>query len=106
MILLTPAYPCPAFLHTKLKDMGAFFSAFTFMCNIANLPAGVVPITIIQANETLYKPAKEEPNCMVLKAFAENMKGSEGMPMGVQVVGLPWRDEECLAIMREIDNGI
>ena len=32
------------------------------------------------------------------------MAGAEGLPVGVQVVGLPFRDEECLEAMEELER--
>ena len=32
------------------------------------------------------------------------VKNSSDMPVGVQVVALPWRDELCLSVMREIEG--
>jgi Asp-tRNA(Asn)/Glu-tRNA(Gln) amidotransferase A subunit family amidase len=31
------------------------------------------------------------------------MKGSEGLPVAVQVVALPFQEEMCLRVMKEID---
>ena len=30
------------------------------------------------------------------------MKGTAGLPVGIQVVGLPWKDEEVLGLMKVI----
>ena len=34
------------------------------------------------------------------------MKGSAGLPVGVQVAAEPWRDELVLRVMREVEEGV
>ena len=34
------------------------------------------------------------------------MKGSEGLPVNVQVAALPWQEEMVLRVMKEIENGV
>lgn len=42
--------------------------------------------------------------------FQKNIKqaqvGSEGLPVGVQVVGLPWQEELVLRVMKDIDDEV
>lgn len=52
--LITPSYPSPAFKHNMVDPMAGFFSGFTFLANVANLPAGIVPVTFVKEHETLY----------------------------------------------------
>jgi len=49
------------------------------------------------ADETIYKDrfAKAATNCLL---------GSEGMPIGIQVMGLPFEDEKVVEVMRMIDS--
>ena len=32
------------------------------------------------------------------------MEGSTGLPVGVQIVTRAWKDEHCLAIMRDLEE--
>ena len=34
------------------------------------------------------------------------MKGSEGLPVNVQVASLPWQEEVVLRVMKEIETGL
>ena len=36
----------------------------------------------------------------------DSMVGSVGMPIGIQVVAPKWKDEQCLALMKVIDDSI
>ena len=38
--------------------------------------------------------------------FVQAMQGIEGLPINVQVVTLPWQEELCLRIMKDIETGI
>ena len=38
--------------------------------------------------------------------FFQNMVGSEGLPLNVQVVALPWQEEQVLRVMKEIETGV
>ena len=43
---------------------------------------------------------------LLIPLSRQSMVGAEGLPVGVQVVGLPWRDETCLRIMKELETGL
>jgi fatty acid amide hydrolase len=74
-----------------------------FMFNLLHMPAGVVPCTLVRQDECNYDDdggvndswAKGTRACMV---------GAEGLPVGVQIAALPFRDELCLGIMRELEQ--
>lgn len=34
------------------------------------------------------------------------MEGSVGMPINVQIATMKWRDEECLAVMKILEDNI
>lgn len=34
------------------------------------------------------------------------MKGTEGLPVNVQVAALPWQEELCLRIMKDIEQAL
>jgi fatty acid amide hydrolase len=72
-----------------------------FMWNYFNFPAGVVPITKVKENEQIYQPMYDDN---FARAFKGNAEGSLGLPVGVQVVGLPWRDELVVETMKLIDS--
>ena len=45
-------------------------------------------------------------NDMITKNIKNDIKGSKGMPITVQVVGLPWEEETVLGVMKAIDDVI
>ena len=75
--------------------------------NLCDLPAGVVPVTKVRANEEECHQDKRDP---VIRHAALNQEGSTGLPIGVQIVGLK-RDtcegEDCvLDVMRCIEASV
>jgi Asp-tRNA(Asn)/Glu-tRNA(Gln) amidotransferase A subunit family amidase len=38
--------------------------------------------------------------------MSKDVKGSVGMPIGVQIVGHKWEDEICLGVMKALDEQV
>uniref|UniRef100_A0A3B4ATT7 Fatty-acid amide hydrolase 1 n=1 Tax=Periophthalmus magnuspinnatus TaxID=409849 RepID=A0A3B4ATT7_9GOBI len=66
-------------------------ASFSMIYNVLNFCAGVVPVSIVTA--------QDEKNLCHLAA-----KGGEGLPVAVQCVALPWQDELCLRFMKEVEE--
>ena len=96
-VLLCPAMGVPAFPHGGSRDLTPACSA-TFLWNLLDAPAGVLPVTRVRADECVYEAPPAQADAFAAAA-QRAMVGAEGLPVGVQVVGLPWRDEETLEAM-------
>lgn len=58
--LLMPAHALPAYPHGAAKDL-SFACSYTFVLNLINLPAGVVPVTVAKLQEDgLYSPPPDQ----------------------------------------------
>jgi fatty acid amide hydrolase len=100
--IVLPAGTLPAFQHTKSSDLLSSLT-LTAVFNLLHFPAGTVPITRVQSHEEIY----ECPFNDRLTRFAQAVtKGSTGLPIGVQVAALPWKDEIVLRVMNSIDQSI
>ncbi|XP_039908702.1 vitamin D3 hydroxylase-associated protein-like [Simochromis diagramma] len=74
---------------------------YTFVYNILNFPAGVVTVSTVTAEdeeEFEHYPDKFD------KVLKEAVTGGEGLPVAVQCVALPWQDELCLRLMKEVEQ--
>jgi fatty acid amide hydrolase len=71
--------------------------------NMFNLPSGVLPVTKVQIGEDSYD---DNINDFLTKYIKLDIKGSAGLPVGVQVVGYFWEDETVLGVMKAIDDEI
>ncbi|MFO0679544.1 MAG: amidase family protein [Polyangiaceae bacterium] len=97
-VLLTPPFATPALPHggsKKFLPAGAFAVLF----NVVQFPAGVVPVTRVRAEEEIRGAL---PGILERRA-SEVDRGSRGLPVGVQVVARPWREDLVLATMAALE---
>jgi fatty acid amide hydrolase len=99
--LVCPAYATPAFVHGGSKGF-TLASSYSILFNVTQLPAGVVPVTRVRPEETTRSPGRDR---LVQQAVEVDAK-SDGLPVGVQVVGRAWRDHLVLALMQAIEADV
>ncbi len=100
-VVLCPPHATPALPHLGAKDF-VLAGSPSMLWNIMQFPAGVVPVTRVRADET-----KREAKFDRLETLAAKVDdGSTGLPIGVQVVARPWREDLCLAAMQAIEDGV
>jgi fatty acid amide hydrolase len=98
--LLCPGYATPAIPHGASQDFSVG-ACGTLRWNLLNRPAGVVPVTRVRAGETARTDVRDR-----LDACARDIDcGSEGLPVGVQIVASPWREDIVLALMTAVERG-
>jgi fatty acid amide hydrolase len=98
-LLLGPVYATAAIPHGVSKD---FTMAGTpaMLWNATQLPSGVVAVTRVTRAET----TRENPRDRLEKRAAEVDAKSEGLPVGVQIIGRPWEEDRVLAAMITIED--
>jgi Asp-tRNA(Asn)/Glu-tRNA(Gln) amidotransferase A subunit family amidase len=87
----------PAIPHESFSNVS--FAAAPFMLfNVLDLPTGVVPVTRVAADDVWTSSAVDllESRCHA----AYNPAAQAGLPVGVQVVALPFQEETCLRAMK------
>jgi fatty acid amide hydrolase len=99
--ILCPPIAVPAPQHGKPIDLLPTAS-YAFLANLLGWPAGVVPVTTVRENEQNSRPKSRD---IVLKQAAAVDAGSVGLPVGVQVLAPPWREDVVLAVMAVIERG-
>jgi fatty acid amide hydrolase len=100
-VVLCPAHATPALPHGMSKDFPIAGSPSMFW-NAVQFPAGVVPVTRVREDEAVRPGARGR-----WETHAENVdRASVGLPVGVQVVARPWKDEEVLAAMMAIEREV
>ncbi|XP_035700175.1 vitamin D3 hydroxylase-associated protein-like [Branchiostoma floridae] len=103
-VLLCPAYPIPAF---KYKGAPALSETvlYTNIFNLLNFPAGVVPVTkVTEEDDRLLDDYTGFDNDIFDRFVRKATKGAVGMPVAVQCVALPWQEEECHRLMKEVET--
>lgn len=100
--LVFPVSALPALRHGTAARL-ILAAAPCLLANLLDLPAGAVPVTRVRADEEHDRRWSRDP---VLRAAADTDAGSRGLPVGVQVVGGPGRDDATvLHVMRLIERG-
>lgn len=87
--VLCPAFATPAAPHGVADDFTLGIS-YTVRFNLTHMPAGSVPVGRVAPGET----SRAETTDRLDRRAAEIEAASEGLPVGVQVVGRPWREDE------------
>lgn len=100
--LVCPVSALPALRHGTAA-MLLLAAAPCLLANLLDLPAGTVPVTRVRPEEERIRRWSLDP---VQRAAAWTDEGSRGLPVGVQVIAGPGRDEATvLEVMRLIEAG-
>ncbi len=100
--LICPPHVVPALPH---RDSGDFILSLgsTFRWSLLDFPAGVAPITRVERDDLgRYRAGTER----IDKKVAAIDAASIGLPVGVQVVGRPYREDVVLAVMGALETGV
>eukprot|EP00823_Brevimastigomonas_motovehiculus_P005558 TRINITY_DN4132_c0_g1_i1.p1 TRINITY_DN4132_c0_g1~~TRINITY_DN4132_c0_g1_i1.p1 ORF type:complete len:649 (-),score=152.89 TRINITY_DN4132_c0_g1_i1:85-2031(-) len=100
-VLICPAHVLPAVEHGAFLKISSA-CCYTQLYNLLDWPAGIVPVTHVRSTDVYTSKPKSflEKN---MRLFYDPMKG-QGLPVGIQVVGLPYEDEKVLCAMRIIQS--
>jgi fatty acid amide hydrolase len=98
--LLCPPHALPATPHVKAFDLLAAAS-YSMFINLLGLPSGTVAMTRVAPGEDTSRPRSRD---QVLRKAKATDEGSLGLPVGVQVSALPWREDVVLAVMGALES--
>jgi fatty acid amide hydrolase len=97
--VLAPATTLPALRHGGADE--APFGAYTVLASLLGWPAGVVPVTTVRQDEQTSVVRGRDP---MERAAADAERGSAGLPIGVQIMARPYRDDVVLALLAAIEK--
>ena len=97
--VLCPAVALPAFVHGACRDLG-LAGSYSMLANILGFPAGVVPLTRVRAGEEVSSRRSFD---VIERAAHTTEKGSTGLPVAVQIIARPWREDIALAALAAIE---
>jgi fatty acid amide hydrolase len=104
--MVSPVFQHAAFRKEEAEELG-FFVPFLSLWNVLNYPAGVVPVTQVEAGEDSADGGYGDSyGDLFTRKIRDSMPGSRGMPLGVQVAAPQWQDEQCLAVMNIISESV
>jgi len=102
--IICPSFPIVACKLEEINHINVFWS-YTVLYNLLNCPAGVVNITNVTTDDISrlrnYRGHYDDPWDEQIKNANKN---SNGMPISVQCVSLPYEDEKCLKLMKEVES--
>ena len=99
--LISPGLATPAIHHGESENL-ALTCCYTFIWNFLDFPTGVVPITKVKEGEDVY--IDNFHNDRFSKLTKKSLKGSVGLPLGVQLSCLPFKEELCLNVMKQLED--
>lgn len=96
--IILPVQPFPA-LDLGLGNVSPIMIFYTMLMNYLDMPAGSVPLNLLQDNTYV---SKHKDN--IKKQIELSIETSKNLPVGLQVACLPYQDELCLSIMKKFDS--
>ncbi|GFR74393.1 fatty-acid amide hydrolase 1-like [Elysia marginata] len=105
--VICPVFPSPAPTREIVK-MVTPAGVYCWLYNAVNYPAGVVPVTKVTKEDLdkTFDPTHFQPRNVFEKLLLKSTKGSEGHSIGVQCVALPFKEEMCLRVMRDLAQAL
>lgn len=98
--IVCPVFALPALRHGTASSL-LLAGVPCCLASLLDFPSGVVPVTLVRADECRGRDDSRDP---VLREAARTDEGSEGLPIGVQVVAIDGREATLLAVMRQLDG--
>jgi fatty acid amide hydrolase len=99
-VVLTPPHGLPALRHGTSSDT-ITSAVYPFVPSLLGVPTGTVAATRVRPGEECDRPATKEHVGKIARLVEHD---SEGLPVGVQVLGLPNRDDVALAVMTALER--
>ena len=99
-VLLCPTWPLPAIKH-KFSLKLFIANNYALLFNLLRLPAGIIPVSEVFPEECRYSSVWKDA---ATSTSQQNMLNAEGLPVTIQLVGLPFRDELTLAAMKVVED--
>ena len=98
-LLVGPPCVTPAAHHGRTHDwtLGGWH---TMRWNLLDLPAGVVPVSSVRADETIRSHLQDALDTRA----AEFEAHSEGLPLAAQIIARPFREDIVLAAMIAVED--
>lgn len=98
-LIVGPPVGLPALLHGTSADI-VTAGAYAPLYNVLGYPAGTLPFSRVAAGE---ETARKRTRDRIARAAYDCERGSAGLPVAVQLVGRPWREDVVLAAMAALE---
>eukprot|EP00747_Dinoflagellata_sp_TGD_P222479 gnl/TRDRNA2_/TRDRNA2_94188_c0_seq1.p1 gnl/TRDRNA2_/TRDRNA2_94188_c0~~gnl/TRDRNA2_/TRDRNA2_94188_c0_seq1.p1 ORF type:complete len:583 (+),score=94.26 gnl/TRDRNA2_/TRDRNA2_94188_c0_seq1:50-1798(+) len=106
-LLLAPVHVLPAHPHMTSKDISPT-CCYSALYNLLDYPAGTVPVTTLRPEDSQWEcPIRDsilEPK--IRAVYAKSLAAETPFPVGVQLVGRPYKEELVIRGMRELETAL
>jgi fatty acid amide hydrolase len=96
---------CPSFgieaPNHGTSNQGDLLAAYTFIWNVLGVAAATTPVTVVRQDEQHYESVWNDD---ITKVVQKSVTDSAGLPIGVQIVGLPFDEEKILGLAKRIER--
>jgi len=98
--ILNPAHALPALRHGRGADLFQA-AANSFVANLLAMPCGVTPLTRVREDE---QNARAHSHDLIETLARRTDEDSAGLPVGVQMMAPPWREDIVIATLQAIED--
>lgn len=99
-VLIAPPFLTPSIQHDQSLQM-SYEGSYALLYNYLGMPAGVISTSRVRQDEMAVRPRSGDKSVQAAYKVDDN---SAGLPVGVQVVAPPWREDLVLAVMACIEE--
>ena len=96
---------CPSFgieaPNHGASTQGDLLAAYVFIWNVLGMSAATTPVTVVKQDEQHYESVWNDD---ITKVVQKSVVDSLGLPVGVQIVGLPFDEEKILGLAKRIER--
>lgn len=104
--IICPPVASSALLHEN-PELCSGAVSYSMLFNLLDFPAGVVPVTRVSTNDEKNMAQSYVPNRFYAKIIKDDSSSNTvGLAVGVQCASLPFNEEICLRIMKDIESGV
>ncbi|CAH8616322.1 unnamed protein product [Dicrocoelium dendriticum] len=109
-VLICPVWATPAFTRGTSIFYTSPLAVYCLLYNLLDYPAGVVPMGTVTAADVREASILTEEFKTSGDAFHEKVMqlqcDTEGLPLSVQIVARPFREELVLRVMKQLESGL
>jgi len=105
-LLLAPVHVLPAIPHMTSKSIVPTVS-YSALYNMLDYPAGVLPVTTLKRDDLwdgAYRDTTLDP--IIRSTYAKSLAANTPFPIGVQLIGRPFKEELVLRGMSELETAL
>jgi fatty acid amide hydrolase len=98
--IISPGFGCSATDHGFSNDC-SLVAAYVYLWNVLALPSCSLPVSIVREDELNYESKWDDE---FTKAIRKTVSTSQGLPVNIQVIGLPFSEEGILGVAKVIES--